>query len=236
MILRVADVYEKRSERFSVMSLYLMLGSGVFWTLTYILIIIRSIRDRSYGMPMIALCANISWEFIFSFVFPSHGIQRFVNIIWFALDFIILILFLRFGRKEFASLSRFVFLTMFGLALVTSFCTVMLATIDFHDGGTYSAFGQNLMMSVLFIAMLYQRRSLRGQSVGIALSKCIGTLLASGAFYLYMPISHHSALLPFLYLATFFYDIVYIGMVLMQKRGVIPAFLVAGTKNKYAEM
>ena len=205
--------------------LILMLGSGLFWTLTYILIIIRSIQDRTYGMPLIALCANISWEFIFSFILPSQGIQRYVNIVWFALDCVILVLFLRFGRKEFASLSRLLFAIMFGLTVVTSFCVVLFASIDFHDGGVYAAFGQNLMMSVLFITMLYQRRSLRGQSVGIAIAKCVGTLLASAAFYFYAPISQHSTLLPFLYIAILFYDLIYVGMVVILKRGIIPTLL-----------
>ena len=70
--------------------------------------------------------------------------------------------------------------------------------------------------------MLYRRRSLRGQSVGIAFSKGVGTLFASAAFYFYMPISQHSALLPFLYLATLIYDLIYVGMVVMLKRDIVP--------------
>jgi hypothetical protein len=31
-------------------------------------------------MPMAALCLNLSWEFIFSFVHPHTGIQRIINI------------------------------------------------------------------------------------------------------------------------------------------------------------
>ena len=48
----------------------LMLGSGIFWTLTYVPIIWRGFLDQTYGMPLAALCANLSWEFIFSFVHP----------------------------------------------------------------------------------------------------------------------------------------------------------------------
>lgn len=81
------------------MYLYIMLGSGIAWTITYILIILRNFRDRTYGMPMAALFANISWEFIFSFVLPSSGIQRFVNITWFALDTIILVQYCHFDLR-----------------------------------------------------------------------------------------------------------------------------------------
>lgn len=51
---------------------FFALFSGIFWAITYLLILHRSIQDRVIGMPMVALCLNIAWEFIFSFVYPSH--------------------------------------------------------------------------------------------------------------------------------------------------------------------
>ena len=195
-----------------------MLGSGLFWTATYVLIIRRSILDRTYGMPLAALCANISWEFIFSFILPAPSIQHIVNIVWFLLDVGILICFLRFGPGEFADLSKKVFYAVFGFTLVTSFCAVLLVTLEFHDNGTYSAFGQNLMMSALFIVMLYRRRSLRGQSLSIAICKLFGTALASLAFFLYTGISHRSVLLPFLYVSILVYDLIYVALVYRQQR------------------
>lgn len=200
------------------MFVVLMLGSGLFWTATYVLIIRRSILDRTYGMPLAALCANISWEFIFSFILPSPSIQHIVNIVWFLLDVGILICFLRFGPREFADLSKKVFYAVFGFTLITSFCAVLLVTLEFHDNGTYSAFGQNLMMSALFVVMLYRRRSLRGQSLSIAICKLFGTALASLAFFLYTAISHRSVLLPFLYVSILVYDLIYVALVYRQQR------------------
>jgi hypothetical protein len=196
----------------------IMLGSGLFWTVTYILIIRRGMLDRTYGMPLVALCANISWEFIYSFVLPSDGIQRIVNIIWFALDTVIVWLFLRYGPKEFADLSKRTFYTLAIVTLITSFCAVLFAGLTFHDHGTYSAFGQNLLMSAAFIAMLYRRKALRGQSISIAVCKLIGTACASLAFYLYSTLSQHSILLQFCYIAIFVYDIVYVVMIYMQQK------------------
>jgi hypothetical protein len=49
----------------------LLVGSGLLWTVTYLLIIRRGFLDHTYGMPLAALCANLSWEFVFSFVFPK---------------------------------------------------------------------------------------------------------------------------------------------------------------------
>ncbi len=191
----------------------LMLGYGAFWALTYILMIWRGFLDKTYGMPLVALCANISWEFIFSFVHPLGPVQRPINIIWFSLDLIIMFQLLKYGPREFVDLPKSVFYAMFGLALATSFCAVLFVTYEFEDWhGVYSAFGGNLLMSVLFIAMLYARRSLRGQSVFIALSKMLGTALASAAFYLYSPLSEGSILLPFFYVAILVFDLIYVVM------------------------
>ena len=189
----------------------LMLGSGAFWTLTYVLIIRRGFLDRTYGMPLVALCANISWEFIFSFLYPHGPVQRPVNIVWFSLDLVILFQLLSYGPREFVVLSKRAFYTMFGLALATSFCAVLSVTYEFDDwDGAYSAFGQNLLMSVLFLTMLRARGSPRGQSVSIALSKMLGTGMASVAFYLYSPLSAGSILLPFLYVAIVISDLIYV--------------------------
>jgi hypothetical protein len=199
----------------------LMLGCGAFWTLTYVLIIRRGFIDETYGMPLVALCANISWEFIFSFPYPHGPVQHPVDLVWFSLDLIILFQLLRYGPREFADLTKREFYAMFGLALATSFCAILSVTHEFEDwDGAYSAFGQNLLMSALFVAMLRTRGSPRGQSVAIAIFKMLGSGLASIAFYLYSPLSAGSVLLPFLYLATLAFDLIYAAAMIRAQRTV----------------
>ncbi len=70
---------------------------------------------------------------------------------------------------------------------------------------------------MLFIAMLYMRRSLRGQSVPVAISKTLGTALASLAFYLYSPLSEGSILLPFLYIAILVFELIYVVVVSVRR-------------------
>ena len=196
-----------------------MVGSGVLWTLAYLLIIRRGFLDRTYGMPLVALCANLSWEFIFSFVYPHDLPQRAVNVVWFSFDLVILLQLLLYGPREFADLPRRAFYAVLALALAASFGAVLAVTLEFDDfDGAYSAFGQNLMMSVLFIAMLRSRGSLRGQSVGIALLKLGGTALASFAFYFHNPDYAGSVLLPFLYVTTLVFDGIYAGAVIVLSR------------------
>ncbi|MCZ7372658.1 MAG: hypothetical protein O8C60_03205, partial [Candidatus Methanoperedens sp.] len=95
-----------------------MNSGGLFWSLTYILIIRRGFKDKTYGMPLVALCANISWEAIFSFVHPHSPPQLYINYIWFFLDVLIVLQFLKFGRSEFPKFSNKRFYTVFLLALV----------------------------------------------------------------------------------------------------------------------
>jgi hypothetical protein len=190
----------------------IMVGSGVLWTLTYLLIIRQGFLHRTYGMPLVALCANISWEFIFAFVYPHDLPQRAVNVVWLSFDVVILVQLLLYGPREFATLPRRLFYAAFALALATAFGAVLTVTLQFDDSdGVYSAFGQNLMMSILFVTMLYSRGSMRGQSVWIAVLKMVGTALASFSFYLFNPDYDGSILLLFLYVAILIFDGIYVG-------------------------
>ena len=196
----------------------LIIIGGLFWSLTYILIIRRGIIDRTFGMPLAALCANISWEGIFSFIVPQSPTQLYINYAWFFLDIFIVFQFLRYGRSEFTNLLNKMFYVVFLFALVTAFGLVLSITYEFKDWqGAYAAFGQNLMMSILFISMLFSRGNLRGQSIYIALFKMFGTGMFSLAFYLYQPIAQ-GVLLPFFFVSIFVYDIIYVGMVYQKYR------------------
>jgi hypothetical protein len=192
----------------------LLVGSGVLWTVTYLLIIRRGFLDHTYGMPLVALCTNLAWEFVFSFVFPHGPVQRPVNMVWFSLDLIIFYQLLRFGPREFPRLPKRLFYGMIALTLLTAFFTVVSITLEFPDfDGAYSAFGQNLMMSILFSVMLYSRGSLRGQSLSIALTKMGGTAIASVAFLFFSVGYERSVLLPFLYCSILLFDALYVAMV-----------------------
>jgi hypothetical protein len=192
----------------------LMIIGGLFWSITYILIIRRGFVDKTYGMPLAALCANISWEGLFSFLYPHSPPQLYINYIWFLIDVLIVMQFLKYGRSEFPSLSKKKFIAMFLFALATCFGLVFSITREFNDWqGAYAAFGQNLMMSVLFIVMLFKRNDLRGQSIFIGLFKMLGTAISSLAFYLYQPISQGSFILPFLFISIFIYDLIYVILI-----------------------
>lgn len=193
----------------------LQISSGLFWTLTYLLILRRGLLDRSYGMPMVALCANLSWEFIFSFVYPHPRPQLYINYLWLLFDLGILAQYLRFWQRDFPPhLPQRLFYPTFVLSLALSALFILEVSREFRDFiGIYAAFGQNLLMSVLFLRMLLKRNSSRGQSLYIALGKLLGTLFPSFLFYLYFP---HSRLLLLLYSSILIFDLAYLVLLYWQ--------------------
>ena len=201
----------------TALSHFLMIGSGLFWTITYLLILRRGFLDKTYGMPVAAICANVSWEFIFSFLHPHPQPQLYIDYLWLLFDVGILGQYLLFGKNEFpAQLSEKWFYPVFLFTLLFAGLLIAFMSREFDDYiGIYAAFGQNLMMSILFVRLFLKRGHLRGQSVYIALSKTVGTLFPSVLFYLYFP---NSYLLQLLYGGIFLFDVVYFLLLFFQLR------------------
>ena len=195
----------------------LMVASGICWTITYLLIIRRSIFDLTYGMPLAALCANFAWEFIFSVITPHTLPQLVVDRVWLIFDAIMVLQYLRFGARERQRRLSKSFYAEFMFNLAVAFALVWLVNKAFNDiNGVYAAFGQNLMMSVLFINLLRTRKSANGQSIYIAVFKLVGTLLASVAVYTQTTTYGQNPLLQFLFVGILLYDSIYCIMLARQ--------------------
>ena len=198
-------------------SIILILG-GIFWILTYAFIISKGYKDKTYGMPLLALCANISWEFIFSFLLPHSPPQLYINYLWFVLDVIIVFQFFKYYKNEFPNLSSLTLCIVFGISVASAFSIILSGGIFLGDvDGVYAAFGQNLLMSVLFVVMFFKRgNTLRGQSIFIAIFKMAGTGLTSIHFYLFEPVSQSLFVLPLLFISIFFFDLFYTVLIVAQ--------------------
>ena len=160
----------------------LTLISGLCWTIVYIEGIRLGFKDRTYAIPFVALALNIAWEFLYTvlgFRTSPTDVQTIINAVWFLFDIGILCTYLRFGRQYFpSSLPQSWFLPWSLLVLLMAFLVEYSFAREFGElkGGSYAAFLQNLLMSVLFITMLAQRGSTAGQSLVIGVAKWIGTL------------------------------------------------------------
>lgn len=211
--------------------------SSLFWTITYALVILRGARDRTCGMPVVALAANLSWEAIFLVVTLSHGAydERLAMLLpWTALDLVIVAQCVRYGARDAGHplIARHFHACLAGIFALTA--AVLIAFVhEVRDAiGWYAAFGQNLMMSILFVTTLRSKDNLRGQSIHIALAKLLGSLFAFVLAVFWSPPSLHehwaellprrytpvSPLIVVLYVGIFAFDVLYVALVHRRSR------------------
>jgi hypothetical protein len=187
------------------------------WSISYLLIIRRSFKDSVCGMPLLPLCANLSYEFIFGVLHPDQPPLNYANIVWFLIDLVIASQYLRYGKKEFtAYLPPNWFAPTFLVTLATAFAAILTFTYDLSDWqGNYTGWGDQLLISVSFLYLLIRRRSVIGQSLYIALTRMIGTLSLIPAQYILTP---RSKFLAFIYVAALVFDSMYVGLMIRQYR------------------
>lgn len=176
-----------------IIKLVLTVISGLCWTIVYIEGIRIGFRDKSYAIPFYALALNFAWELLYTiYGFRTNGVtvQNIFNAVWLTFDIGILYTYFKFGQKYFSrwlspdlsgrtngtNNSAFIAWGVLGLGTALAVEYAFLKEFGVAKGAGYSAFLQNLLMSVLFIAMLAGRGNREGQSLSIAINKWIGTL------------------------------------------------------------
>ena len=207
--------------------------SGVFWTIAYIVIIYRGFKDKTCGMPLLVLGLNISWEFMFAFMgepFFHEGsffcvtaqttVQRIVDGVWFIFDCVILYLKFKYGRDEYEKalpgFGKKMFIPYVLFIIFISFQAVWFISMELNDHqGAYAAYQQNIFISALFIPMLMRKGSTDGQSMIIAICKCLGTVAPSAMGGIVLIYTYHVPVTQFLYMSTMPYMKLLIGSCLM---------------------
>ncbi|GAA5157723.1 hypothetical protein [Viridibacterium curvum] len=187
----------------------LLLTCMLGWLISYVVIIRRGIKDRACGMPLVPLCINLSWEFIFGFMHPDLPPANYVCMAYFVLDLGIVWTYFKYGREEMpALLPRALFIPAFLLVLAMSFAGVLAVTYHFNDWtGSYTGWGDNFLIPCALIAMLLRRGNTRGQSMYVA----VLTWLASIALVPFeIRISPDSLLLNYLYVGFIVFGAIYI--------------------------
>jgi hypothetical protein len=164
------------------LKMFLLLLSGICWSIVYVDCIRIGLKDKSFAMPFWALVLNFSWELLQTVLgFKEIGIetQIIINGCWVLLDVGILYTYFKYGYKEFpGTISKkwFYGWSVFGLLISFVLQYSFIEQFGIKMGGCYTAFIQNLVMSILFLGMLFNRKNSNGQSMLIAVMKWIGTL------------------------------------------------------------
>lgn len=219
------------------------------WALCYIALIYRGFKDHSYGMPIVALTLNLSWEIVFALFIPPYGSAdagliphgglkaQVIFLIWATLDLVILYTYFRYGYKYFQKsygIGRGTWLA-FTLGLLVFSFFIMLTGGEFFrqfavyfnndqiEGAKLIAFVQNALMSISFIAMYYLRGSTEGQSFTIAWTKLIGTSLTGGVIYI-LSRGEDGAFVATFIVAVFVCDVYYAQLIYraLRRQGINP--------------
>jgi hypothetical protein len=158
------------------------------WTVAYAQIVYVSFREKTYGLPLVSILQNFSWEVIFSFQLVAPGVLALVwgNRLWFVVDCVIVLQVFLYGKQsQKHPWVRDNFYVIAGAALAFTAIGVYAFAAYFEDVyGLALSFLINLLMSVLFIAMLFERPDLKGLPYAAAWAKLIGT--AAGAIFCYI--------------------------------------------------
>jgi hypothetical protein len=150
-------------------------------------------------------------------------IQVIFNAVWCLFDIGILYTYFKYGQKYFSEFfPKKIFIVWSILALVVSYLLQYFFVAEFGlvKGGSYSAFLQNLIMSILFIAMFIQRRGDEGQNLTIAINKFIGTVMPTilvGIIGL-EAFGRPSLFILVIGITIAFFDLIYIGLLLINRQ------------------
>ncbi len=193
------------------------LGGYGFWTLAYVLILRHSFRERSFGIPIAALCANVAWETLASTVLGFPTGPQIGNMIWLGLDLVILYTCLRFGPEEFTQpvvKKWFRPMVLFGVGVMLWAESAFVFGIN-DPFGIHASWVNTFVVSAQLPAMFWRRNSLKGQSFYIGLSILLGDI--SGYFMIYfcheqMPERIHMNLMNALFAGILATNVLYVTL------------------------
>jgi len=180
---------------------------GIFWTLAYLLVVIRAQLDKYYAIPASAMYLNLAWEIIFIFIYPFSGFIYLAVFACLLLDLLILGQFIYFGHREFSLIPRPWFIVGSLLLVPAIFGLVMLEISLFDDfRGIKFGFVICAIISIGYILLLNRRRALDGLSIWSALARIIGTF----AIYFYAYRIFHPWFIHPVYLIIFISDLIFV--------------------------
>ena len=181
-----------------VSSIILLATAPMFlgWGGAYVLIILKCFRDKAYGLPMAAICLNISWEATYAFDPPASypDLLQYGNMIWVFPDSVILYQLLRYGREQ----QRYPFLRRFyhpilGVLLAFSWFAVRGFRDYFNDPyGLATAWILAALSALTFIPFASARSDNRGLSYPAAWLMLLGNIISAVFCYFWWPLQFSS--------------------------------------------
>ncbi|KAI0189251.1 hypothetical protein F4808DRAFT_445696 [Astrocystis sublimbata] len=198
-----------------------IISGGLLWTVAYVLYILQARKDKSYGMPLVALCANIGWELAYGVFYPLSYIETATFLVWVLIDCGIAHATVKSGPEQWrhAPLVGRNLATVIGVGCVTSLvahCEFIKMFASSTEAAFWSGFACQNLLGVLSIIHIVSRGNTSGHSRSIWMCRWVGSSLAIVVFswrYYNYPASYpyvDSPIAMSMFALTQLIDIVYI--------------------------
>jgi len=156
----------------------------LLWLVVYVVAIRRGFKDRTYGIPLVAVALNFTWELYFTLLHPPpEAVAHAAHVAWLLIDAVIVWQVFRFGREQqtIPELRTYFYPAVVGLLVLALAGHVTLHGYQVNnsifpdDQGIMVAFFINLVMSILFVSLFFRRPDRKGLSYTVAWGKLLGT-------------------------------------------------------------
>jgi hypothetical protein len=193
----------------------ILYGVGCFgWVVFYAVVVREIIRKKFVEIPAPSVVTNISWEFVWSFLFsPDMGVVFVWGYrVWFVLDIFITYSLFRYGDKQ---VNNPILKRYFRPAVAVGIAVWMLGIYFFvaqgYDTptGLISGYILNVIIAALYILLILRHPNLSDFSYIVAWSKMLGTAIASVFCFIALP---HERLLLVMCVVCFVLDSTYIAV------------------------
>lgn len=193
----------------------------VLWMVTYLLLIWIAFRDRVPGIPAIAICLNFTWELVYTVAHPPpNKVHLIVQLFWLALDCVIVYQVFRFGNRP--PMTKRHYNIGFLVGIVLAFFGHLIYLQHYAETDPYGsvlAYFINLVMSLTFITMFYDRPDRKGISQSVAWTKMLATaVITLSVFLQFRNDIRPVGMMLYLGLCTAIFDTYYIYLVHAARR------------------
>lgn len=193
------------------------------WAIAYVLIIVQCFRQRTYGLPLVAIAMNFTWELQYSLVQPPRCDDGSVDMVkagmilaWAALDAVIVFQLFRWGRAQQAidEIQKHFPLIVVGSLLLAAAGNLAFARFHPDEAAPLSGLIINFVMSLLFIFLLFARPALQGIGWGASLFRVAGNsvIFIANIFLLQANKPSMRGFVMFLFVGTAIFDVIYLTL------------------------
>jgi hypothetical protein len=198
------------------------------WAIAYVLIIRQCCRERTYGLPLVAIVMNFTWELQYSLVQPPRcddgtlDVAKAAMILaWAALDAVIVLQLFCYGRAQqtIDEIKRYFPFVVVGSLLLAAAGNLTFARFHQDEAAPLSGVIINFVMSLLFIFLLFARPTLQGIGWYASSFRVAGNsvIFLANIFLLQANRPSMRGFVMFLFVGTAIFDLIFMAL-LYQRR------------------